>query len=200
MNASGIQHVIDYFENYWPIEDTAIKILDACIIERKIKRKENILIEGELCNYLNFVVKGILKLFYTDKSGNQHNLQFASEGKWLTDFSSLYNNTPSELCIQALESSTLLQIKKEDIFNLYDNSPLFDRNMRIITENAFMEQQKRVLQHISSTAHERYLYFLKKYPNLSNRISSVQIASYIGVTPEFLSTIRKKIASERPFS
>jgi hypothetical protein len=65
--------------------------------------------------------------------------------------------------------------------------------MRIITENTFIEQQERVLQHISSTAHERYLYFLKKHPTISKRISNIQIASYIGVTPEFLSTIRKKI-------
>lgn len=200
MSSSKIQHLLNYFENYWTIENSTVKMLDACVTEREFKRKENILTEGEYCNHLNFVVKGILKTYHTDKNGDQHNLQFASEGKWLTDFSSLYNSIPSELCIQALEPSTVLRIKKEDLFHLYDNSPLFDRNMRVITENAFIEQQKRVLQHISSTAHERYLYFLKRYPSISNRISNVQIASYIGVTPEFLSTIRKKIAIERQFS
>ena len=196
MNPSKIQPLLNYFENYWAVESSAIKILDECVTERKLKRKENILTEGENCNHLTFVVKGILKIYYIDKKGNQHNLQFASESKWLTDFCSLYNNVPSELCIESIEPSIILQIKKEDLFNLYDNSPLFDRNMRIITENAFIEQQKRVLQHISSTAYERYLYFLEKYPSISNRISSVQVASYIGVTSEFLSTIRKKIALE----
>lgn len=72
--------------------------------------------------------------------------------------------------------------------------------MRIVTENVFMEQQNRILQHISGTAYERYQYFLEKYPNLSNRISNIQIASYIGVTPEFLSNIRKKIVHQKPFS
>ncbi|WP_289040224.1 Crp/Fnr family transcriptional regulator [uncultured Zobellia sp.] len=196
MSSSRIQHLLNYFDNYWPIENATVKILEECIVKRKLKRKEKTLTEGENCNHLTFVIKGILKTYHIDKRGNQHNLQFASEGNWLTDFSSLYNNVPSELCIEALEPTIVLQIKKEDLFNLYDNSPLFDRNMRIITENAFIEQQNRVLQHISSTAHERYLYFLSKYPNISNHISSVQIASYIGVTPEFLSTIRKKIATE----
>ncbi|TGV02393.1 Crp/Fnr family transcriptional regulator [Flavivirga rizhaonensis] len=157
-----------------------------------MKRKEFILKQGEKCNYIYFVVKGVLKLFHTDDNGNQHNLQFATEKLWLTDFGSLYNDTPSELYIQALEPTSILQIKKKDLFVLYDNSPLFDRNMRIVTENAFIEQQNRLLQTISSTAIERYQYFLNKYPDLSNRISNVQIASYLGVTPEFLSSIRKK--------
>ena len=192
MNSIKIQHLLNYFDKYWTIEESTVRILDECVTERKLKRKENILTRGEKCNFLTFVVKGILKTYHIDQKGNQHNLQFTSENKWVTDFSSLYNSIPSKLNIEALEPSIILQIKKEDLFNLYDNSPMFDRNMRIITENAFIEQQERVLQHISSTAHERYLYFLNKYPDLSNRISNIQIASYIGVTPEFLSAIRKK--------
>mgnify|MGYP005991269211 CR=1 FL=1 len=192
MSSTKIQHLLSYFDKYWTIEESTVRMLDECVTERNLKRKENILTEGEKCHHLTFVVKGILKTYHVDKNGNQHNLKFTSENNWLTDFNSLYNNIPSELFIQAMTSSIILQIKNEDLFHLYDNSPLFDRNMRIVTENAFIEQQERVLQHISSTAHERYLYFLEKYPDLSNRISNIQIASYIGVTPEFLSTIRKK--------
>ncbi|GAA4238535.1 Crp/Fnr family transcriptional regulator [Postechiella marina] len=192
MNSIKIQHLLNYFDKYWAIEELTVKMLDKCVTKRKLKRKENILTEGEKCNHLTFVIEGILKTYHVDKKGNQHNLQFTSENKWVTDFSSLYNSIPSKLNIETIEPSIILQIKKEDLFKLYDNSPMFDRNMRIITENAFIEQQERVLQHISSTAHERYLYFLNKYPDLSNRISNIQIASYIGVTPEFLSAIRKK--------
>jgi CRP-like cAMP-binding protein len=86
-----------------------LKLLNLeCVTERKLKRKENILTEGENCNHLTFVVKGILKIYHIDKKGNQHNLQFASESKWLTDFSSLYNNVPSELCIESIEPSIIL--------------------------------------------------------------------------------------------
>ncbi|WP_211344281.1 Crp/Fnr family transcriptional regulator [Flavivirga rizhaonensis] len=192
MSSNKVQHILNYFEDYWPIEETTAQLLKNSVIFRELKRKEFILKQGEKCNYIYFVVKGVLKLFHTDDNGNQHNLQFATEKLWLTDFGSLYNDTPSELYIQALEPTSILQIKKKDLFVLYDNSPLFDRNMRIVTENAFIEQQNRLLQTISSTAIERYQYFLNKYPDLSNRISNVQIASYLGVTPEFLSSIRKK--------
>ncbi|WP_298486763.1 Crp/Fnr family transcriptional regulator [uncultured Maribacter sp.] len=192
MSSTKIQHLLNYFDNYWAVEELTVKMLDKCVTKRKLKRKENILTEGEKCNHLTFVTKGILKTYHVNRKGNQHNLKFTAENNWLTDFNSLYNNIPSKLYIQAMTPATILQIKNEDLFHLYDNSPLFDRNMRIVTEEAFIEQQERVLQHISSTAHERYLYFLKKYPDLSNRISNIQIASYIGVTPEFLSTIRKK--------
>lgn len=187
--------IIKSFSNYWPLEDKAIEILNNCVTEKKLKRKAYILKQGEECNHFSFVVNGCLKMYKVDDKGNQHNLQFAIENNWISDYGSFYDQEPSDLYIETLEPSYILQIKKNDVFFLYDNSPLFDRNFRIIIENAFIEQQKRVLQTISSTAEERYLYFLKKYPNLFSRISNVQIASYIGVTPEFLSMVRKRIAN-----
>ncbi|MGB5371530.1 MAG: Crp/Fnr family transcriptional regulator, partial [Flavobacteriaceae bacterium] len=101
---------------------------------------------------------------------------------------------PSKLYIEALENSIILQIKKEDQLKLFVDHPKFNRIFRVLTENALVGAQRRILQNISSTAEERYLDFSKRYPNFFNRISNVQIASYLGVTPEFLSTIRKKIA------
>ena len=92
-----------------------------------------------------------------------------------------------------MESSTILQIKKQDQLDLFVNYPKFNRIFRVFTENALETYQRRVLQNISSTAEERYLDFMKRYPLFFNRISNVQIASFLGVTPEFLSTIRKKI-------
>ncbi|MEE9361592.1 MAG: Crp/Fnr family transcriptional regulator [Cellulophaga sp.] len=189
-----INPIIESFSNYWPLDDKAVEILNNRIIEKKLKRKEFILKPQEECNHFSFVVKGCLKMYKVDEKGNQHNLQFAVENNWISDYGSFYNQEPSELYIETLEPAQILQIKKNDVFFLYDHSPLFDRNFRIIIENAFIEQQKRILQTISSTVEDRYLYFLKKYPNLSNRISNIQIASYIGATPEFLSMVRKKIA------
>ncbi len=190
-----ITPIVTYFSKYWPLDETAIEILNSRIVEKKLKRKALILKEGQECDHFTFVVKGCLKMYKIGKKGNQHNLQFATENNWIADYGSFYNHEPSDLYIETLEPSHILQIRKNDVFHLYDNSSLFDRNIRIVIENTFIEQQKRVLQTISSTAEERYLYFLKKYPNLSNRISNVQIASYIGVTSEFLSIIRKRITS-----
>lgn len=194
MNA--IDPLVENFSKFWPLEESAIKILKDRVIGKTLKRRECILRAGKKCNHFTFVVKGCLKMYKVDDQGSQHNLQFAIENSWISDYGSFYANEPSDLYIESLEHSTILQIEKNDLFYLYDHFPIFDRNFRIIIENAFIEQQQRVLQTISSTAEERYLYFLKKYPDLFNRISNVQIASYIGVTPEFLCMVRRKIASK----
>lgn len=129
------------------------------------------------------------------KKGNEHNLQFTIEDSWISNIGSFHSEEPSELYIEALEKSTILQIAKPDLLYLYTHYPKFDRYFRVLIENAFINLQKRVLHNISSTAEERYLDFLKNYPNLFNRISNIQIASYIGVKPEFLSKIRKNITT-----
>ncbi len=190
-----IQPLVNSFLPLWPLQQKAILTLKNRVSAVNVKKRAFILKHGNACNHFNFVVNGCLKMYKIGDDGNGHNLQFATEGNWITDYGSFYSNTSSELNIEALEASTLLRIEKSDLFYLYDHFPEFDRNFRIIIENTFIEQQKRVLQNISSTAEERYLYFIKKYPHLFNRISNVQIASYIGVTPEFLSMIRKKLAS-----
>lgn len=190
-----IKMLVDSFSRYWPLEPEATKALKECTIHQVLKRRELVLKPGEQCRHFNFVLHGCLKMYKVDDQGNRHNLQFAVENDWIVDYGSFYSEEPSDVYIETLEASTLLRIRNKDLFYLYDHFPVFDRNFRIIIENAFIEQQKRVLQNISSTAEERYLYFMKKYPHLFNRISNVQIASYIGVTPEFLSTIRKKLTS-----
>jgi CRP-like cAMP-binding protein len=129
-----------------------------------------------------------------DEKGKEHNLQFAIENWWIADIGSFYSEEPSRLYIEALENSIVLQLKKEDQIKLFDDNPKFNRIFRVLTEKALVSAQRRILQNISSTAEERYRDFLKRYPHFFNRISNVQIASYLGVTPEFLSTIRNKIA------
>lgn len=188
--------LINYFSNFWPLDHQAAEALKKVAIGKTVRRKEYILQPGDKCSHLSFVVSGCLKMYKTDNHGNRHNLQFASENNWIADYSSFHQDVPSEMYIEALEHSAILQIRNSDLHFLYEHFPVFDRNFRIITENAFIEQQQRVLHTISSTAEDRYLYFIKKYPHLFSRISNVQIASYIGITPEFLSAIRKKMAHQ----
>jgi len=192
----NIAPIIEHFSNYLPLSDSEILELESKLIEKKVKRRQFILQEGDVCKHYTFVVNGCFKMYKVDNKGLEHNLQFSIENGWIADIGSFYSNKPSELYIEALEQSTILQIAKPDLLYLYSQYPKFDRNFRVLIENAFISLQKRVLQNISSTAEERYLDFLKNYPNLFNRISNVQIASYIGVTPEFLSKIRKSIATK----
>jgi len=192
----NIQPLIEHFTNYLSLDEGEIQELKSRIVERKVKRRQFILQEGDVCNKYTFVVEGCFKMYKVDEDGKEHNLQFAIENEWITDIGSFYTETSSELYIEAVEQSIVLQIAKPDLIYFFTNHPKFDRNFRVLIENAFIKLQKRVLMNISSTAEERYLDFLENQPNFFNRISNVQIASYIGVTPEFLSKIRKKITSK----
>ena len=190
----NIYPLIKHFSHYLPLDEKEINELKSCIKERIVKRRQYILQEGDVCKHYTFVNEGCFKMYKVDENGKEHNLQFTIENDWISDIGSFHSENPSELYIEAIEQSSILQIEKPALLCLYTNYPKFDRNFRVIIENKFIELQKRVLHNISSTAEERYLDFLENHPNLFNRISNVQIASYLGVTPEFLSTIRKKIA------
>lgn len=185
--------LVEYFNQLLPLNREEIAFVEETFKERKLKKREFILREGEICRHNTFVVEGCFKMYMVDDNGKEHNLQFAIENWWIGDIGSFHSGTPSKLNIEAIENSIIFQIKKEDQLKLFVDYPKFNRIFRVLSENAMVGLQRRVLQNISSTAEERYLDFLERYPQLFNRISNVQIASYLGVTPEFLSTIRKKL-------
>lgn len=189
-----VEPLITYFEKLLPLDEKEKSYLEKVFRERKIRRKQYILQEGDVCRFNSFVVEGCFRMYFVDEHGKEHNLQFAVENWWIGDIGSFHSGEPSKLNIEAIENSVILQIKKEDQLKMFVDFPKFNRIFRVFTENALISFQRRVLQNISSTAEERYIDFIERYPNFFNRISNVQIASYLGVTPEFLSTIRKKLA------
>lgn len=189
-----IEPLIHYFSKFLPLEKQEIAFLESVSTERKVRRRQFILQEGDVCKYNSFVIEGCFRMYMVDENGKEHNLQFAVENWWIGDIGSFHSEQPSQLNIEAIENSVILQIKKEDQLRLFVDFPKFNRIFRVFTENALVSLQRRVLQNISSTAEERYLDFLERHPYFFNRISNVQIASYLGVTPEFLSTIRKRLA------
>ncbi len=146
--------------------------------------------EGDVCTQFNFVVRGCLRTYKIDEKGNTHILQFAPENNWINDLGSFHGMKPSALNIDALEDTVVLHISRDDLISLYTQASKFDRIFRVLVENAYVRLQERLLQNISSTAEERYQFFLEHYPHLTNRLSQVQIAAYLGVTPEFLSRLR----------
>ncbi|WP_222984329.1 Crp/Fnr family transcriptional regulator [Flagellimonas meishanensis] len=189
-----IKPLLDYFEKYLPLSEEEKSFVEEVFKARRVKRRQFILQEGDVCTHNTFVTEGCFRMYMIDERGKEHNLQFAIENWWIGDIGSFHSEEPTKLCIEALENSIVFQIKKEDQLKLFVEYPKFNRIFRVFTENALVSAQRRILQNISSTAEERYLDFLERYPHFFNRISNVQIASYLGVTPEFLSTIRKKIA------
>ena len=185
--------LIDYFNRLLQLDEKEIAFVEEVFKVRRVKKRQFILQEGEICKHNTYVLEGCFKMYMVDHNGKEHNLQFAIENWWIGDIGSFHSDTPTKLNIEALENSIVLQIKKEDQLKLFVDYPKFNRIFRVLAENAMVGLQRRVLQNISSTAEERYLEFLERHPQLFNRISNVQIASYLGVTPEFLSTIRKKL-------
>jgi CRP-like cAMP-binding protein len=182
-----------YFSKYLPLNEEEIEFLKTVIKEKKVKKRQFILQAGEVCRYNSFVVEGCFRMYMIAEDGKEHNLQFAVENWWILDMDSFYAETPSRLYIEALENSVIYQIKKEEQLKLYVKHPKFNRIFRVLCENALIVSQRRILQNISSTAEERYLDFIQRYPRLLNRIPNTQIAAFIGVTPEFLSVIRKRL-------
>ena len=187
--------LIEYFNQLLPLNEEEKSIVETVFKERRVKRRQFILQEGDVCTLNTFVIEGCLKMYIVDENGKEHNLQFAIENWWIGDIGSFHTEQPSKLYIEAIENSVILQIKKEDQLKLFVEYPKFNRIFRVITENALVSTQRRILQNISSTAEERYVDFMQRYPYFFNRISNVQIASYLGVTPEFLSTIRKRLVT-----
>lgn len=192
----SVDNLITYFHNYIPLNSREKEDLRSRVIEKKIKRRQFILQEHDVCRHYTFVVSGCTKMYSVDNNGAEHNIQFASENEWIMDIGSFHSERESRLNIEAIEPSVILQIDKPTLIHLYQNHPKFCRIFRVIIENKFIELQNRLLQNISSNAEERYLAFLEQYPHLSNRLPNTQVASYLGITPEFLSVVRKSIAQK----
>ena len=190
--------LISYFERFLELEENEISFLESVFEERRIRRRQFILQQGDVSKYNTFVIEGCFRMYLVDEHGKEHNLQFAIENWWIGDIGSFLSGQPSKLNIEAIENSLILRIKKEDQLKLFSEYPRFNQVFRVITENALVSFQRRVLQDISCTAEERYLDFITRHPYFFNRISNVQIASFLGITPEFLSIIRKRLAKSYP--
>lgn len=186
-----VQPLLTYFDSYLALNEEEWAQLSGRVVERRIKRRQFVLQQGDVCRHYTFVVAGCLKLYGVDKKGTEHVLQFAAESDWISDIGSFHAERPSQLYIEAIEPAVILQLEKPDLIYLYRHYPKFNLNFRVIIEDKFVELQQRVLQNISSTAEERYRSFLSQYPGLATRLPNTQIAAYIGITPEFLSKIRK---------
>jgi CRP-like cAMP-binding protein len=159
---------------------------------RKLRKRQYLLQAGDVCIHETFVTKGLLRAYTVDKTEQTHIAMFAMEGWWISDLYSFLSRTPATQHIDALEDSEVLCIERSDLEKLYERVPKFERLFRILLQNAFVANQQRVLASISQTAEELYVNFVKKYPSLEQRIPQVQIASYLGITPETLSRVRRQ--------
>jgi len=159
--------------------------------EKEVCKKSFILSEGDFCKTINFVNTGMLRAYH-NHDGKESTIMFAMEDWWVTDMYCYINKQPAMLNIIAIENSTVLELSKENLEKLYLEVPKFERFFRIIFQNAYIREQLRVIQNLSQTAEQRYHNFQSKYPKILEKVTQKQIASYLGITPEFLSMIRAR--------
>ena len=163
------------------------------ILEPKSFDKRDFVLRcGDICQYQTYVVKGCLKIFYIDSTGTEHVVKFAIEDWWAFDLQSFVSQVPAFYSIQALENTDTLRIGKTNHDQLYERIPKFEKFGRMMFQNSYIQLQSRLTQNLFETAEEKYGHFIKKYPGLELRISQKDIAAYLGITPEFLSMLRRK--------
>ncbi|MFI5138095.1 MAG: Crp/Fnr family transcriptional regulator [Sphingobacteriales bacterium] len=183
--------LLSNISKYIGLNDSEKEIFLAYLKPKNVKRKAFMLNEGEVCRYSIFVTAGCLRGFTVDKNGTEHVISFAPPGWWIADMYSLISQKPGIMNIEALEDTETILLSKAGQEKLYDEIPKFERFFRILSENSLVANQQRIIDNMSLTAEERYSLFCKRYPTLIDHLPQKQIASYIGVTPEFFSRMRK---------
>ena len=161
---------------------------------KKVVKNEFLLQEGDVCNATYFVEKGLLRMYSIDKNGKEHIIQFAPE-KWLiSDRSSLYFNEKSKYYIEAVEDSEVLLLKNDFFSNISLSFPNSAGNNDLLLQKHIRNLENRVNSLLAETAEERYMNFIKMYPDILLRVPQWMVASYLGITPESLSRVRKELA------
>ncbi len=166
------------------------------LIHAKIKQGDYLEKVGEVTQNFIHVESGCLMSYYTDKEGDDHVLQFATTGWWTGDLQSFTKQQPSVYSTRALTDSAVFYLLKTDMDQLLDRYPKFEKYFRILFQNSLITHQDRIVQNLSVTAEDRYELFRQKYPSLEQYVPLKYIASYLGITPEFLSKIRRRQAKK----
>ncbi len=158
---------------------------------KKLRKRQYFLQEGDVCKYIGFIVKGSARTFTVDEKGHEHILKLSVENWWLTDFESFYLLTPSRFNIEALEQLEILQSTNAEIEEFLKHIPAFSAMSNVISQNNTIAAQRRMQAAMSFTAEERYGELIRNYPHFLQRFPQNMIASYLGLSPETLSRIKK---------
>ena len=164
------------------------------LVSKKLRKRQYHVQAGNICRFEAYIVKGCLRQYYVDDSGVEHTVSFSLEDWWVSDMYGFITGNPSLTNIEAVEECELLLIEKNDFEKLLFAIPKLERFFRIKLQRAFVSHQRRIIENMSMPAHQRYLNFIEQYPSLEQRLPQKLIASYLGITPESLSRIRKQIA------
>lgn len=164
---------------------------------KKLRRRQPLLRAGEPCDFIAYVNRGLLRSFTTDAAGAEHVLHLTPEDFWIDDLNSLLSREPSEFTIEALEDSEVVLISAQNLDLLYDRLPAFERFFRLLNQNSYIRTQKRLLCAKDWPAADRYQELMRQMPTIEQRVVQHQIASFLGITPESLSRLKKGLYEQQ---
>jgi CRP-like cAMP-binding protein len=174
---------------------TEIKIIESVFHKVNVKKGTILLNAGDAVDTQYYILEGCLRTYHIDAHGKEHTVQFGIKDWWISDFTAFFNSEKAIMTIEVIQDATLYKISKTERDYLYRKIPKIDRFFRIKLEKAFASFQKRILANLSQNATERYISFITKYPNIEQNIKNYHIASYLGITTESLSRIRKELST-----
>lgn len=184
--------ILKNIEKHIVLSDPEKELILSSARKKNTGKKELLLRQGSKCRKIYFVEEGSLRAFNINEDGKDSTIMFAVQDWWVTDMNAFVNQKPALLSIETLTCCSLVELDFQVLEGLFKEIPKLERLFRILFQNAYIREQLRVLDNISLTTEERYYKFIKKYPQIVQQVTQKQIASYLGVTPEFLSSVKKK--------
>jgi CRP-like cAMP-binding protein len=191
-----MQNFSTYLQNNLSLPENSVSLCNQHTTSKLFKKGESLLHAGEICQFTYFVNKGLLRMYSLDKNGKEHIIQFAPENWMISDRSSLFFNEKSHFYIDAIEETEVIMLHSNYFTELSILFPNTVYNIDLLLQKHVRNLQDRVRSLLSDTAEERYLHFIKMYPDILQRVPQWMVASYLGITPESLSRVRKNLTKK----
>ena len=186
-----------YIDKFVKLTEEEKKLFSSCFKEEKIKKRQFIVQPNFIAKHRQYVLKGAFRAYVVADEGQEHTITFAIDDWWITDYNSYIFQQPATMFVVALEDSIILQLDYEKEQELKLQNHKFETFFRIMAERGLAAQQRRIISNLTQTAEERYETFSNKYPQIVQRVPQYALASYLGMTTEFLSRIRNKRVSKK---
>lgn len=195
-NLKDYENILNNIKRYVSLNEEDEKQFSSIVRTTNVKRRQFIVQPNFVCSHQTYVLKGAFRSYFINDEGIDNTIQFAIEDWFISDFNSYIHQTPASLYVEALEDSVVQQIAYSDVEKICDKNQKFERFFRMVAQKSFAYSQRRVLSNLGKLAEERYLEFEKLYPSIVQRVPQYALASYLGMSPEFLSKIRKRILTK----
>ena len=181
-----------YISQHAVLNEAEFQLLESFARPKKLRKRQYLLQEGDICRYNCFITNGLLRMYSVDEKGDEHIIRFAAENWWISDRESLLTGNPSKFNIDAIEDTEVLLFEKSSMDLMMNDVPKFGKMVNHMLDKSFITYQNRVNEAISNTAEKKYFNFVQRYPEFSLRVPQAMIASYLGIKPETLSRLRSK--------